>query len=114
MQGPLLRHGKPGGIRAYTFRPAAMTWASWAAWSQLVAARFGARLLRVKGLLRMEDTGEIALVQGVQGVFHKPQRFRDWPDADHGNRIVCIARDIEFPDLENSFQVLKSESETHE
>jgi G3E family GTPase len=106
--GPLQPHGRPGGIRAYAFRPAAMTWASWAAWSQLVAARFGPRLLRVKGLLQMQDTGEIALVHGVQGVFHKPQRFRDWPDADHANRLVCIARDIERSEIEETFK----ESET--
>ena len=41
----------------------------------------------------MEDT--IAFVQGVQGVFHPPQRFREWPSADHANRLVCIARDLE-------------------
>ena len=107
--GPLQPHGRPGGIRAYAFRPAAMTWASWAAWSQLVATRFGARLLRVKGLLQMQDTGEIALVHGVQGVFHKPQRFRDWPDADHANRLVCIARDIERSEIEETFK--KSETQ---
>jgi len=107
--GPLQRHGRPGGIRAYAFRPAVMTWASWAAWSRLVADRFGARLLRVKGLLQMQDTGEIVLVHGVQGVFHKPQRFRDWPDADRANRLVCIARDLERPDIEETFK----ESETH-
>jgi G3E family GTPase len=110
--GPLQPHGRPGGIRAYSFRPRAVTWASWAAWSRLVAERFGARLLRVKGLLQMQDTGEIALVHGVQGVFHKPQRFRDWPDADHGNRLVCISRDLEISDLSDSFQFLNSQSET--
>jgi G3E family GTPase len=108
LRGPLHLHGKPGGIRAHTFRPGPVTWASWAAWSRLVAERFGARLLRVKGLLRMEDTGEIALVHGVQGVFHKPQRFGDWPDADRANRLVCIARDVERSEIE---QTLK-ESET--
>ena len=108
MRGPLLRHGKPGGIQAHAFRPGAMTWASWAAWSQLAAARFGARLLRVKGLLRMEDTGEIALVHGVQGVFHKPQRFADWPDEDRANRLVCIARDIGRAEIEQTL----NESET--
>ena len=30
--GPLQPHGRPGGIRACTFRPAALTWSSWAAW----------------------------------------------------------------------------------
>ena len=71
-----------------------MTWAGWSAWSRLASAEFGAKLIRVKGLLYMEDSGEIAFVQGVQGVFHAPQRFREWPDADHGNRLVCISRDV--------------------
>jgi len=102
-----LQHGRPGTLRAFAFRPGRMDWASWAAWTRLVSARFGARLVRVKGLLQME-TGEVVLVQGVQGVFHPPQRFRDWPDADPGNRLVCIARDIELSELEETLR----ESET--
>ena len=27
------------------------------------------------------------------------RRFRDWPDADRGNRLVCISRDIAEEDL---------------
>ena len=103
-----LQHGRPGSLRAFAFRPAAMTWASWAAWTRHVAEKFGARLVRVKGLLQME-TGEVVLVQGVQGVFHPPQRFRDWPDADRANRLICIARDIERGELEETLR----ESETH-
>lgn len=94
-QGPIRSRAHFSGIRAHVFRPPPpVTWAGWSAWSRLVAAEFGAKLIRVKGLLRMEDSGEVAFVQGVQGVFHPPQRFRDWPDADHGNRLVCISRDI--------------------
>ena len=93
--GPMRRREHVSGIRAFSFRPAApVTWAGWSAWSRLVAAEFGARLIRVKGLLRIEDSGELVLVQGVQGVFHAPQRLSDWPDADHASRLVCIARDL--------------------
>ena len=105
-----LQHGRPGSLRAFAFRPAAMSWPTWAAWSRLVAEKFGARLVRVKGLLRMEDTGEVVLVQGVQGVFHPPQRFRDWPDADRANRLVCIARDIERAEIEETLK--ESETQT--
>ena len=84
-----------------------MNWANWAAWTRHVSEKYGARLVRVKGLLKME-TGEVVLVQGVQGVFHPPQRFRDWPDADHDNRLVCIARDIERKEIEETLK----ESET--
>jgi len=103
-----LQHGRPGSLRAFAFRPGRSDWAGRAAWTRHVSEKFGARLVRVKGLLKMEDTGEIVLVQGVQGVFHPPQRFRDWPDADRGNRLVCIARDIERAELEATLK----ESET--
>ncbi|HWI39833.1 MAG TPA: GTP-binding protein, partial [Burkholderiales bacterium] len=95
----LQTHGRIGrrehfsGIRGYAFRPPApITWAGWSAWSRLAREEFGARLIRVKGLLQIEDS--IAFVQGVQGVFHPPQRFPDWPDDDRENRLVCISRDV--------------------
>ena len=88
-------HAHESRIHAYSFRPARpVTWAGWAAWSRLVAARFGERLIRVKGLMCIDDTAEIVFVQGVQGVFHPPARFTQWPDADHSNRLVCIGRDL--------------------
>ena len=99
------------GIRAHAFRPSPpVTWAGWAAWSRLAREEFGARLIRVKGLLQIEDT--IAFVQGVQGVFHPPQRFGDWPDADHGNRLVCISRDIPQEDLALTLPALNTPAGT--
>jgi G3E family GTPase len=101
------------GIRAHVFRPAPpVTWAGWSAWSRLVKAEFGAKLIRVKGLLKMDDSGEIALVQGVQGVFHAPQRFPDWPDEDHENRLVCIARDLDENDLAATLTALNTPAGT--
>ncbi len=94
--GPIRSREHFSGIRAFSFRPPSpVTWAGWSAWSRLVKAEFSDKLIRVKGLLRMDDTGEIALVQGVQGVFHAPQRFKDWPGDERGNRLVCIARDLD-------------------
>jgi G3E family GTPase len=93
--GPIRRREHSSGIRAFSFQPPSpVTWAGWSAWSRLVASAFGDRLIRVKGLLQIEDSGEIVFVQGVQGVFHAPQRLRDWPDANHANRLVCISRDL--------------------
>ena len=105
------------GIRAHAFRPPApVTWAGWSAWSRLATAEFGAKLIRVKGLLRMEDSGEIAFVQGVQGVFHAPQRFRSWedlgPSADHSNRLVCISRDVPEEDIAITLPALNTPAGT--
>ena len=112
--GPIRRREHVSGIRAFSFRPSApVTWAGWSAWSRLVAAEFGDRLIRVKGLLHIEDDGQLVVVQGVQGVFHAPQRLRDWPDADHGNRLVCIARDLSEAEIAITLPALNAEPGTH-
>jgi len=111
--GAMRRREHFSGIRAHAFRPAPpVTWAGWSAWCRLVAAELGPRLIRVKGLLHMEDADEIALVQGVQGVFHPPQRLREWPDADHGNRLVCIGRDLDERDLAATLPALNTPAGT--
>ena len=111
--GPMRARTHSSGIRAFSFRPPApVTWAGWSAWSRLVAREFGARLIRVKGMLRIEDSGEIVFVQGVQGVFHAPQRFREWPDGDHANRLVCIARDLSEEDIARTLPALCAEAGT--
>jgi G3E family GTPase len=110
-QGPIRSRAHFSGIRAHAFRPPPpITWAGWSAWSRLARQEFGARLIRVKGLLQIEET--IAFVQGVQGVFHAPQRFRDWPDADHGNRLVCISRDIPEEDIALTLPALNAPAGT--
>ena len=107
--GPIRNREHFSGIRAFTFRPPSpISWSGWSAWSRLAKAEFGARLIRVKGILQIADTGEIAFVQGVQGVFHPPQRLPGWPDADHGNRLVCIARDLREPDIAATLPALNT------
>ena len=109
--GPIKSRAHFSGIRSHAFRPPPpVTWAGWSAWSRLAREEFGARLIRVKGLLQMEDS--IAFVQGVQGVFHPPQRFNDWPDDDRANRLVCISRDIAEEDLALTLPALNTPAGT--
>ncbi|HEY8251077.1 MAG TPA: GTP-binding protein [Burkholderiales bacterium] len=111
LQGPIRSRAHFSGIRAHAFRPPPpVTWAGWSAWSRLAREEFGARLIRVKGLLQIEET--IAFVQGVQGVFHPPQRFKDWPDDDRENRLVCISRDIPEEDLALTLPALNTPAGT--
>jgi G3E family GTPase len=110
-QGKIRSRDHFSGIKAHAFRPAPpVTWAGWAAWSRLAREEFGARLIRVKGLLQIEDS--IAFVQGVQGVFHPPQRFQDWPDSDHANRLVCISRDVGEEDIAITLPALNTPAGT--
>ena len=110
-KGRIGRREHFSGIRGYAFRPSPpITWAGWSAWSRLARDEFGARLIRVKGLLEIEDT--VAFVQGVQGVFHPPHRFRDWPDDDRENRLVCISRDLPEEDIAITLPALNTPAGT--
>ncbi len=55
----------------------------------------GPRLLRVKGLVDVEEMpGQPALVHGVQHVFSPPAFLPRWPDADHTTRLVFIVQGV--------------------
>lgn len=83
-----------------------VTWAGIAAWTRLLQDALGDRLLRVKALLRVRDTPGAVFVQGVGGVFHRPERLPAWPDADPRGRIVCIVQNVEVRLLHRSLAAL--------
>ncbi len=83
------------------------SWSGVAAWWQVLSDALGDRLLRCKGLLRIADSGEIVFIQGVQRVFHRPERLSAWPDADPRSRLVCIARDVAEGEIESTFAALQ-------
>src|SRR5690348_11623398 len=56
-----------------------------------LAEHCGARLLRMKGLVEIEEMpGRPALIHGVQHVVSPPEFLDRWPSADHRTRIVFI------------------------
>jgi len=87
-----------------------VSWSGLAAWSRVIVEALGDRLLRCKGLVEIADDGTVVFVQGVQRVFHAPQRLGGWPDADHRSRLVCITRDVEEPELRRTLAALEIEA----
>ncbi len=62
---------------------------------QALAAHAGARLMRVKGLVDVEESpGRPALVHGVQHVFEPPVFLERWPGDDRRTRLVVIGQNI--------------------
>jgi G3E family GTPase len=62
----------------------------------LLPATHGAKLLRVKGLVKVaEEPERPVLVHGVQHLFHPPVLLSRWPDADRRTRLVFILRDLD-------------------
>ena len=72
---------------------------------ELLRSYHGPNLLRVKGIVKLEDDENRPMViHGVQHVFHPPTRLEAWPDDDHRSRLVFITRDIERSELDKLFQ----------
>jgi G3E family GTPase len=62
---------------------------------QLLAMMRGPDLLRVKGIVHVEDAPDTpAVLHGVQHVFHPVAWLTQWPSADRRTRLVFIVRDI--------------------
>lgn len=84
-----------------------VSWSGIAAWCRIVVDRLGDRLLRCKGLVEIAESGEVVFLQGVQRVFHTPERLAHWPDADRRSRLVCITRDVDPAELRSLLPALK-------
>ncbi len=62
---------------------------------ELLTATHGAKLLRVKGIVKLAEMPETpVVVHGVQHIFHPTVRLDRWPDDDHRTLLVFITRDL--------------------
>ena len=62
---------------------------------ELLRATHGAKLLRLKGVVKLAEMPDTpVVVHGVQHVFHPTARLPCWPDDDHRSRLVFITRDL--------------------
>jgi len=62
----------------------------------MLRASSGPDLLRVKGLVALEDDpARPLLVQAAQHLVHPPRRLPAWPDGDRSTRLVFITRGLD-------------------
>jgi G3E family GTPase len=66
---------------------------------QTLAAAYGDKLLRMKGIVTVEGQSKPFVVHGVQHIFYPPDVLKDWPKGRDGkpdkrSRFVVIARDL--------------------
>ncbi|MFV0245639.1 MAG: CobW family GTP-binding protein [Qingshengfaniella sp.] len=76
-------------------------------WLDTLIALKGDDILRVKGIVFLEDMNMPFVFHGVQQIFDPPVPLRDWPGDDRQSRIVVIARDIDRPELQRSLDMLR-------
>ncbi|WP_436825165.1 CobW family GTP-binding protein [Variovorax sp. DT-64] len=80
-------------------------WSGFVEWLELLLASRGDSILRVKGLLAVDDDDRPMVVQGVQHVLYPVERLPAWPQATAApGWIVFIARDLTQRAIENSIQ----------
>ncbi len=62
---------------------------------ELLRATYGARLLRMKGIVHVSEMPDTPIVvHGVQHVFHPTAQLERWPDDDRRTRLVFITKDL--------------------
>ena len=82
----------------------ALPWDRLRDWFDLVYSLHAARMLRMKGLIRVEDRTGPVLVQAV-GPVVTPVRLLDrWPDGRAASRLVMISKDLKPALLQESFE----------
>jgi G3E family GTPase len=100
------------GIRSQVLRvPGATDWPAYAAWAAEVQRRFGKRLLRCKGLLRIGDgNGEPWVIQAVQGHFTAPVKLgvaaAEALNEKECDFLVCIGERIDANELQSTLGLL--------
>ncbi|WP_439574327.1 CobW family GTP-binding protein [Phreatobacter sp.] len=79
-------------------------------WLRGLRATWGDGLLRLKGLVAIEEEPGPLVIHGVHTTFHPPVALAAWPDDDHRTRIVLILRDVDPQAVLESFHRVMAEA----
>lgn len=92
-------------IRAFALASdAAIPAAAFDLFLELLRSLHGPNLLRMKGIVKIEEQPEApVVVHAVQHVLHPPTTLPAWPEADRRTRLVFIVRDIEEASIRELF-----------
>ena len=90
-------HHHDDRIRVFTLASeAAIPIATLESFLDLLRSIHGAKLLRLKGIVRLaEEPDQPLVLHAVQHVMHPPARLAAWPDQDRRSRLVCVTWDLD-------------------
>jgi G3E family GTPase len=84
-----------------------LPWQQISDWLMMLRQWRGENLLRVKGILHLEEEALPIAIHGVHHVFHPPVQLSAWPDDDRRSRIVFITRGLERAEVEETWSALQ-------
>lgn len=76
-------------------------------WLDMLIAIKGPDLLRIKGIVYIEDMDWPFVFHGVQHIFDAPVPLKSWNDRETKSRVVIIARNMSQDDLNASLNMLR-------
>jgi G3E family GTPase len=91
-----------------------LPWQQVATWLELLTTYRGDDLLRIKGILNVEESETPVVVHGVQHMFHPPVQLDAWPSDDRRSRLVFITRDMDRTVVESMLDALTQRRESME
>lgn len=102
-------HG--AGVHAFALTlDDAIDWTRFGLWLTMLLNRHGDKVLRVKGMLKVEGSATPVAIHGVQHLVHPPIHMTAWPDGERRSRLVFIVDGLERTAIENSLKAfLRSE-----
>lgn len=103
VQSTSARHGDAQVCCLSLERP--LDWVGFGVWLSMLLRCHGERILRVKGLLNVNDSQAPIVIHGVQHCLHAPVHLAAWPSADRTSRLVFILRGLDPDQLRRSFEV---------
>jgi G3E family GTPase len=92
-------HDHESDVRSLSLRiDQRLDWSAFGVWLSALLHRHGKRILRVKGILDVNDVDGPVVLQAVEHLMHPPVHLPKWPDGVRGSRLVFITRDLD-PEL---------------
>ena len=77
-------------------------------WLDTLIELRGRDVLRIKGIVFLEDQEKPYVFHGVQNIFDPPVQLDHWSEPDRRSRIVVIARDMSRPEIQRSLAMLRA------
>jgi len=75
-------------------------------WLDMLLSFNGPDILRMKGIVHVEDLAWPFVFHGVQHIFDAPVPLKNWTGRDKTSRVVVIARNMDKSDLQASLNML--------
>ncbi|WP_343526209.1 GTP-binding protein [Sphingomonas sp.] len=75
-------------------------------WLDVLTMFKGPDILRIKGIVHLEDEPKPVVIHGVQHIFHPPVLLDEWPSDDRRTRLVFITRDIDAEELRGTLALM--------